>query len=145
MILHVFAQSCLDSFACYLNEAADATSISGPVWMPFPVVDFPEREWVVLAGDLEENGLRLVIAPAPVCLTTKTGELQVGDNHCHRHSSILSQDAAPTERLTVPAGRRRATDLNGARKSTDPLLVDRKGSVGVTAMALAVFAASVSE
>jgi hypothetical protein len=145
VILHVFAQACLDSFACYLNEAADATSISGPVWMPFPVVDFPEREWVVLAGDLEENGLRLVIAPASVCPNTKTGELQVGHKHYQQHSNILNRDVAPTEWLAVPAGRRRATNLNGARKSTDPLLVDRKGSVGVTAMALAVFAASDSE
>ncbi|MFM0554654.1 hypothetical protein P0D69_27325 [Paraburkholderia sediminicola] len=145
VILHVFARSCLDSFACYLNEAADATSISGPVWMPFPVVDFPEREWVVLAGDLEENGLRLVIAPASVCPNTKTGELQVGHKHYQQHSNILNRDLAPTEWLAAPAGRRRATDLNGARKSTDPLLVDRRGSVGVTAMALAVFAASDSE
>lgn len=145
VILHVFAQACLDSFACYLNEAANATSLSGPVWMPLPVVDFPEREWVVLGGDPQRNGLRLVIAPAPVCLTTKTGELQVGDKHYQQHSNILNQGAAPTEWLAVPAGRRHAKKFKGARKSTDPLSVDRKGSIGVTAMVLAVFAASDAE
>ncbi|MFM0365520.1 TniQ family protein [Paraburkholderia sediminicola] len=142
VILRVFAQACLDSFACYLNEAAGATSISGPVWMPFPVVDFPEREWVVLGGGPEQNRLRLVVAPAPVCLTIKIGQLQVGGKHSQQHSNILNQDTAPTEWLTVPAGRRRATNFNGARKSTDPLFVDRRGSVGVTAMVLAVFAGS---
>jgi hypothetical protein len=108
-------------------------------------MDFPEREWVVLAGDPEENRLRLVIAPAPVCLTTGTAELQVGDNHYQQLLNSLNQDAAPTEWLTVPAGRRRATNFKGARKSTDPLSVDRKGSIGVTAMVLAVFAASDAE
>jgi hypothetical protein len=143
VILHVFAQACLDSFACYLNEAADAKSISGPVWMPFPVGDFPEREWVMLGGDPERSRFRLVIAPAQTCLTTKAGELQVGDKHYQQHSSILNQDAAPTEWLALPAGHRRATNFKGARKSTDPLSV--KGSIGVTAMVLAVFAASDAE
>lgn len=145
VILHVLAEACLDSFACYLNEVGDATSISGPVWMPFPVMDFPEREWVVLGGDPEGNRLRLVIAPAPVGLTTKTGELQVGEKHYQQHLTILNQDSAPTEWPAVPAGRIRAAHFNSARKSTDPLSVARKGSIGVTAMALAVFAASDAE
>lgn len=145
VILHILAQACLDSFACYLNEAADAVSMSGPVWMPFPVLDFPECEWVVLGGHPEGNRLRLVIAPAPVSLTTKTGELQVGERHYQQHSTILNQDSAPNEWPAVPGGRMRAANFNSARKSTDPLSVDRKGSIGATAMALAVFAASDEE
>ncbi|WP_454830151.1 hypothetical protein [Paraburkholderia xenovorans] len=145
VILHVFAQACLDSFASFLNEAADATSLSGPAWMPFPVVDFPEREWVVLDGDPGRNRLRLVIAPAPICPATKTGKLMVGDKHNQQHSRSQNQEAAPTECLAVPAGCRRASNFRGARKSTDPLSVDRKGSIGVTAMVLAVFSASDAE
>jgi hypothetical protein len=59
--------------------------------MPFPVVDFPEREWAVLGDDPEQSRLRLVIAPAPVCRTTKTGKLQVGENHYQQHSRVLNR------------------------------------------------------
>lgn len=109
------------------------------------MVDFPEREWVVLGGHPEQNRLRLVIAPAPICQATKIGKLMIGDKHYQQYSSILNQDAAPTEWMAVPAGRRCATNFKGARKSTDPLSVDRKGSIGVMAMVLAVFSASDAE
>ncbi|MFM0617468.1 hypothetical protein PQR37_25765 [Paraburkholderia nemoris] len=142
VILHIFAQACLDSFAYYLSEVADAKSMSGPVWMQFPVVDFPEREWVVVGGDPEQNRIRLVIAPTPVRRITK---LQIGDEHYQQHSSILNENAVPTERPMVPARRKRGTNFNCALKSIDPLFVDRKGSVGVTAMVLAVFFASDAE
>jgi hypothetical protein len=53
------------------------------------------------------------------------------------------KDSEVTILFSSTAGHRRATNFKGARKSTDPLSV--KGSIGVTAMVLAVFAASDAE
>lgn len=145
VILHIFAQACLDSFDCYLQEAGDATIRSAPVWMPFPVVDFPEREWVALDEDPKRSLVRLVIAPAIARRAAQREELQASGRHYQQHSGDLNRNAAPAERPMVPAGHRRAMNYDGARKSTDPLSMVRKGNIGVTAMVLAVLASSDAE
>lgn len=142
VILHIFAQACLDSFDRYLQEAGDATVRSAPVWMPFPVVDFPERAWAVLDGDPERCLVRLLIAPAPARRAAQKGELQISGKHFQQHCGNLNRNAAPADRPMVRAGRRRAMNYDGARKSTDPLTIDHKGNIGVTAVVLAVLAAS---
>ena len=142
VILHVLAYACLDSFSCYLNEAANRASRPGPVWMLFPVVDFPEREWVVLNEDPKRRQVHLVSAPAYIGCAAQIWELQQPcKNHRQQHSFMLSRNAAPAEQ-PIPYRRRRATESDGACKSVDPLSVARQVSIGVIPMVLTVLAAS---
>ncbi|TDY15717.1 hypothetical protein B0G81_8810 [Paraburkholderia sp. BL6665CI2N2] len=147
VILHALARACLDSFFCYLREADDVTGRSRPVWMPFPVVDFPEREWVVLDRDSEGKAepLRLVVARGRTDRIVKKAQPQLnGEHHRQRHLCVLNENLAPSERLT-PTGRRRDVSSDSDLAVTDPLRVHRSGDISVTAMVVAVLLASDTE
>ncbi|MBB5498728.1 hypothetical protein [Paraburkholderia sp. MM5384-R2] len=148
VILHALAQACLDSFNCYLREADDGTGSSGPVWMPFPVVDFQEREWVVLDRDSEGKAepLRLIVARGRTDRIAEKAKPQVnGEHHRQRHLLALNEDTAPSERLIMPTWRRRDVSSDSDLAVTDPLRVHRNGDISVTAMVVAVLLASDAE
>ncbi|MGF6872815.1 hypothetical protein [Paraburkholderia sp. MM5477-R1] len=115
--------------------------------MPFPVVDIPEREWVVLDRDSEGKAepLRLVVARGRTDRIVRKAQPQLnGEHHRQRHLCVLNENLAPTERLT-PTGRRRDVSSDGDLALTDPLRVHRSGDISVTAMVVAVLLASDTE
>jgi hypothetical protein len=141
-ILRVFALACLDSFSCYL-EAASGGARSGPLWMPFPAIDYPEREWVVLDADPEMKQYRMVIAPARPRPLASLEELQAGAEHYRHHVANLHKAQVP-ENWPAPVVKRNARPDISVSPDSSPLTNHRR-RVGVTAMVMAVLAASDAE
>jgi hypothetical protein len=142
-ILRVFAQACLDSFFCYLEGASGGGAQSGLLWMPFPTIDYPEREWVVLDADPDRKQYRMVIAPARTRPLASFGNLQAGAEHYGRHVANLHKAKAPEDWPASVAKRDARPDIFG-RPVSSPLTKHRRGA-GVTAMVLAVLGASDAE
>ncbi|SOF01888.1 hypothetical protein SAMN05446635_10009 [Burkholderia sp. OK233] len=141
-ILRVFALACLDSFSCYL-EAASGGARSGPLWMPFPAIDYPEREWVVLDAEPDRKQYRMVIAPARPRPLVSLEELPAGAEHYRHHVANLHKARVP-ENWPAPVAKRDARPDISVQPDKLPLTKDRR-RVGVTAMVLAVLAASDAE
>ncbi|CAE6848718.1 hypothetical protein R69658_07051 [Paraburkholderia aspalathi] len=106
-ILRVFALACLDSFSCYLDAVNDGGARSGPLWMPFPAIDYPEREWVVLDAEPDRKQCRMVIAPARPRQLASGEELQAGAEHYSHHFANLHKAKAP-ENWPTPVAKREA-------------------------------------
>jgi hypothetical protein len=144
-ILRVFALACLDSFSCYLEAASGGGARSGLVWMPFPVMDYPEREWVVLDADPDRKRYRMAIAPARSRTLTFFGELQAGAAHYRNHVANLHKAKAPEHCPTFVAERRREPRADTSVKPVHSSLTNHRRRIPVTAMILAVLAASNAE
>lgn len=142
-ILRVFALACLDSFSCYLEAANNGSARSGPLWMPFPAMDYPEREWVVLDAEPDRKQYRMVIAPARPRLLASLERLQAGAEHYRHHVANLHQAKAPETWPAYVPKRDTRPDIS-VRPVSSPLTNHRRG-VGVRAMVLAVLAASDAE
>ncbi|MFP3647815.1 hypothetical protein [Paraburkholderia sp. SIMBA_054] len=143
VILRVFALACLDSFFSYLDAADDGSSRSGHLWMPFPAMDYPEREWVVLDAEPDQKQYRMVIAPARPRQFVSVDKLQTGTDHYRHHFANLHEAKAP-ENWPTPVAERDARPDISVRPVSSPRPNHRRG-VGVTAMILAVLAASDAE
>lgn len=142
-ILRVFALACLDSFSRYLEAASGGGARSGPLWMPFPAIDYPEREWVVLDAAPDRKQYRMVIAPGRPRPLASLEELQAGAEHYRHHVAILHKAQAP-ENWPAPVAKRNARPDIFVPPARLPL-TNRRPSVSITAMVLAVLAASDSE
>ncbi|MFL9893988.1 MULTISPECIES: hypothetical protein [Paraburkholderia] len=142
-ILRVFALACLDSFSCYLEAASGGSARSGPLWMPFPAMDYPEREWVVLDAEPDQKQYRMVIAPARLRPLAFLEKLQAGAEHYRHHVANLHQAKAPENWPAYVPKRDTRPHIFG-RPVSSPLTNHRRG-VGVRAMVLAVLAASDAE
>ena len=144
IVLHVFVRACLDSFHWYLQEAVNATVSSRPVWMPFPVVDFPERKWLVRGGAPETEPCQLTLAQGMLEIN-KLRPLPVGDEHYRQHVHVLNQNVAPPERPKLATNHSGDVKSTSPGASTDPPVIDCIGGTGERAMVLAVFAESDAE
>ncbi|MGY6123870.1 hypothetical protein [Paraburkholderia hospita] len=142
-ILRVFALACLDSFSCYLEAARDGSARSGPLWMPFPTVDYPEREWVVLDPEPDRKQYRMVIAPAPPRPLAFLEKLQAGAEHYRHHFANLHKAQAP-ENWPTSVAKHDALPKIPVRPVSSPLTNHRR-DVGLTAMVLAMLTASDGE
>lgn len=142
-ILHVFVLACLDSFSCYLEAASGGGARSEPLWMPFPTIDYPEREWVVLHEDHVREQYRMMIAPARPRPLASLETLQGGAEHYRHHVANLRQAQAP-ENLPAPVAKRNARPDIFVPPVRSPL-TNHRHRVCVTAMVLAVLAASDAE
>lgn len=142
-ILRVFALACLDSFFYYLEAANGGGARSGRLWMPFPAIDYPEREWVVLDATPEQKQYRIVIAPARPRPLVSLEELPGGAEHYRLHVTNLHKAQVP-ENWLAPVAKRDARRDISVQPDKLPLTKDRR-RVGVTAMVLAVLAASDAE
>ncbi|MGN8111786.1 hypothetical protein ACTJLB_27675 [Paraburkholderia sp. 22098] len=142
-ILRVFALACLDSFSCYLDAANDGDARSGPLWMPFPAVDYPEREWVVLDAESDRKQYRMEIAPTRPRQLASIEELQARAVHYRHHFANLHDAQAP-ENFPTPVAKRDARPDISVRPVSSPLTNHRR-DVGLTAMVLAMLTASDAE
>ncbi|NPT58210.1 hypothetical protein [Paraburkholderia elongata] len=142
-ILRVFVLACLDSFSCYLEATSGGGARSGPLWMPFPAIDYPEREWVVLDADPDREQYRMVIAPARPRPLTSLEKLQAGAEHYRHHVANLHKAKAPDNWPTLVAKRDARPDISVQPVSSQ--LTNHRRRVRVTAMVLAVLAASDAE
>lgn len=143
IILRVFALACLDSFSWYLEAASGGRARSGPLWMPFPAIDYPEREWVVLDAAPDRKQYGMVIAPARPQPLVSFEELPAGAEHYRHHVANLHKAQVP-ENWPAPVAKRGARPDISVQPDKLPLTKDRR-RVGVTAMVLAVLAASDAE
>lgn len=143
-ILHVFVRACLDCFHWYLQEAVNGTNNSRPVWMSFPVVDFPERKWSVLGGAPETEPCQLTFAQGMSDIN-KIRLSPLGDDHYRQHVHVLNQNVAPPELPKLPTNHCGDVKFANPGVSTDPLAIDRIGGTGQRTMVLAVFAESDAE
>ncbi|MFM0454093.1 hypothetical protein PQR21_27230 [Paraburkholderia nemoris] len=142
-ILRVFALACLDSFSWYLEAASGGGARSGPLWMPFPAIDYPEREWVVLDAAPDRKLYRMAIAPARPQPLVSLEERPAGAEHYRHHIANLHKAQVP-ENWPAPVAKRDARRDISVQPDKLPLTKDRR-RVGVTAMVLAVLAASDAE
>jgi hypothetical protein len=142
-ILHVFALACFDSFFCYLEEASGGGARSRPLWLPFPAMDYPEREWVVLDAEPDRKQYRMLIAtPRPESLASLE-KVQAGAEHYKHHVACLHKAEAPKTWPRLIAIRDARPDIS-VQPVSSPLSNHRR-RVSVTAMVLAVLAASDAE
>jgi hypothetical protein len=105
--------------------------------MPFPVVDFPEREWVMLGGP-EPNELRLITARP----STTFAQPHICVEHYESHAPHLYRAEAPNEGVTSAPKRRREAKRDVFVPAVLPSFFDDHCRPGIAAMVLAAFAAS---
>jgi hypothetical protein len=106
-------------------------------------MDYPEREWVVLDAEPDRKQYRMAIAPPRPRPLATLEKLQAEAEHYRHHIANLHKAEVP-EGWPTPVAKRNARSDISVRPVSSPLINHRRG-VSVTAMVLAVLAASDAE